>query len=122
MEADFQHEQKEMGKMLMTKKQRRIFSKVEHSQSRKKEMVDKLKQKKAKLAQEKKKPESKQQVKKVAKGIKKKWIFLYKFKININAQITPHKMEQGPRQFLCPWRTFHDVFCLLRLRRTDIRS
>jgi len=49
LKKDLDTEQKEMGKMLMTKKERRIFSKVEHSQAAKKAQATKLKQKKQKL-------------------------------------------------------------------------
>lgn len=50
LKKDLEQEQKEMGKMLMTKKERRIFSKVEHSQAAKKAHAAKLKEKKAKLS------------------------------------------------------------------------
>jgi len=49
LKKDEDTEQKEMGKMLMTKKERRIFSKVQHSQASKKAQATKLKQKKQKL-------------------------------------------------------------------------
>lgn len=55
LQKDLKKEQEEMGKMLMTKKQRRIFSKVEHSQARKKDQASKLREKKAKLVSKGKK-------------------------------------------------------------------
>lgn len=49
LKQEMQQEEKELGKMLMTKKQRRIFQKVEHSQKKKKELADKLKEKKQRI-------------------------------------------------------------------------
>lgn len=44
-------EQEELGKILMSKKQRRLYEQADKSQKQKKEIVQKLKEKKKKLAQ-----------------------------------------------------------------------
>jgi hypothetical protein len=42
-------EQEELGKILMTKKQRRLYDQADRDQKKKKEFVNKLKEKKKKL-------------------------------------------------------------------------
>ncbi len=48
LKKDLKKEQEELGKIMMTKKQRRIYSKVDHSMKKKKEYAKKLKTKKEK--------------------------------------------------------------------------